>query len=121
MGITRLVCYAAALALPVTAAAQDVGAANSTFADGVLVTSADVTTCPYRTLGTVSVNMRLDLGGAATPNIYRKMRVKAKEIGADAVVLVSVGNGHVTLFSFNQKNVTGRAIQYVKKDCAPTS
>lgn len=99
---------------------QDVGMADSTYADGVLVTSKDVTTCPYRLLQSVSVNKRGDFSSTGTPAVYQKLREKAKKVGADAVVLVTIGEKHMTAFSFGQRNATGRAIQYVDRSCAPT-
>ena len=39
----------------VQASAQMVGNDDSTFVDGILVTSADVTTCPYRMVEPVTV------------------------------------------------------------------
>lgn len=102
------------------ALAQDVGEALSTNSSGVLVTTHDVTTCPYHTLGAVSVNIRQDFGAKGRSAIYQKLREKALKIGANAVVLVTIGDGHMTLVSFSQKNATGRAIQYVDSACAPS-
>jgi hypothetical protein len=46
--IRVLPAAAVLIALATPAAAQQVGTDDSTFLDGILVTSADVTTCPYR-------------------------------------------------------------------------
>ncbi len=99
--------------------AQDVAPPSSTYVNGILVTTGDVTTCPYRSLGALTVNMRLDLGGGGQGNMFNKLRTKAISMGADAVVGVTIGKGRVTAMSFNQKTVAGRAIQYVDRSCAP--
>ena len=94
------------------------------YADGVLVTSNDVSSCPYRPLATVSVNMRAHsyaLKELETAAITEKLRLKAHKMGADAVVLVTVGQTHMTLTSLRSTPVTGRAIKYIDPNCAPKS
>lgn len=94
------------------------------YTDGMLVTSSDITVCPYRPLATVSVNMRAHsyaLKELETAAIADKLRRKARKMGADAVVLVTVGQTHMTLTSLRSTPVTGRAIKYVNPSCAPKS
>ena len=120
MRLAQIALMVLALVSPAPVSAQDVGDAQSTYSGGVLVTSKDVTNCPYHQIATISVNMRLDFGGGSRANMFQRLRSKAQKIGADAVVLVTVGDAHMTLMSFSQRNVAGRAIQYVNKSCAPT-
>lgn len=109
----------AALAMP--AAAQQVGSDDSTFEDGILVTSSDVQTCPYRFLQPVTINVTEDYGANTRPKIFGKLRDQAKKLAADAVVLVQKGGGHMTAWAWNRRSYTGRAIRYVDRKCAPTS
>lgn len=121
----NLVGAASLIFVPSFAAAQQVQSGGITsFADGILVTSDDVTTCPYGVVGSVSVNMRArsyslkELQGDA---IGAKLRKSAKNLGADAVVLVTIGQSHMTLTALRSTPVTGRAIKYVDTACAPRS
>ena len=96
----------------------------TSYVDNMLVTSTDVTTCPYALIGTVSVNMRAhsySLKELEADAIAAKLRDKARKLGAEAVILVTVGQTHMTLTSLRSTPITGRAIRYVKPDCAPTS
>lgn len=110
---------------PVIASAQQLPTEDiSSFADGILVTSRDVTTCPYTLVGGVSVNMRAksySLKELRPEAIGAKLRASAKKMGADAVVLVTIGETHMTLTALRSTPITGRAISYRDKACAPTS
>ena len=113
-------CFALSVAsLTVQATAQMVGNDDSTFADGILVTSADVTTCPYRMVEPVSVAVTEDYGADGRAKIFQKLREKAITLGADAVVLVAKGGRHMTAFAFSRREYTGRAIRYLDRACAP--
>lgn len=107
------------------AGAQQIPTAPLTsYVDNMLVTSTDVTTCPYALIGTVSVNMRAhsySLKELESDAIAAKLRDKARKLGAEAVILVTIGQTHMTLTSLRSTPITGRAIRYVKPDCAPTS
>lgn len=105
--------------MTVQASAQMVGSDDSTFVDGMLVTSADVTTCPYRMVAPVTVAMTEDWGTDGRGKIFQKLRDNAKKLGADAVVLVTKGGKHITAFAFSRREYTGRAIRYVDRACAP--
>lgn len=103
-------------------AQQVAGDRMSSYADGTLVTNGDVTTCPYTTVGSVSVNMRshsYSLKELRPEEIGAKLRKSAKKMGADAVVLVTIGETHMTLTALRSTPVTGRAIKYVDAACAP--
>lgn len=92
------------------------------YSGGMLVTSNDVTSCPYKLLGTVSANMRAHsyaLKELETEAIASKLRAKARKMSADAVILVTVGQSHMTLTSLRSTPVTGRAVKYVDASCSP--
>ena len=108
-----------AFAMPCSA--QQVGSDDSTFEDGILVTSSDVQTCPYRFVQPVTINVTEDFGADTRPKIFRKLRDQAKKVAADAIVLVQKGGGHMTAWAWNRRSYTGRAIRYVDRKCAPTS
>lgn len=118
--MVRIFAVAAVLMLGTPCAAQQVGNDDSTFADGVLVTSADVLTCPYRFVQPVTANVTEDYGGNGRAVIFSKLRDSAKALGADAVVLVVKGKGHMSAWAFSRRSYTGRAIRYVDRTCAPT-
>lgn len=115
---TYLVWFiAVALAMPL--AAQEVGSDDSSIVDGILVTSSDVTNCPYKFAQAVTVSVTEDYGADSREKIFGKLRAKAKKVGADAVVLVTRGGTHMTAFAFNRREYTGRAIRFVDRSCAP--
>ena len=101
--------------------AQQVGNDDYTFEDNVLVTSADVPTCPYRFVQPVTANVTEDYGADTRAKIFGKLRDKAKALGADAVVLVVKGKGHMTAWAWNRREYIGRAIRYIDRSCAPKS
>lgn len=101
------------------APAQMVGNDDSTYVDGVLVTSVDVTTCPYRMVEPITVSVTEDWGADSRGKIFQKLRDKAKKLGADAVVLVTKGGKHMTAFAWSRREYTGRAIRFVDRTCAP--
>ena len=116
----RLLVIACSAALATSAHAQQVGSLDSTFADGVLVTSGDVLTCPYKFVGPVRINVTEDYGGGKDrTKLYAKLRNEAKSQAADAVVLVQRGGSHMSAFAFSRREWTGRAIRYVDRSCAP--
>lgn len=108
-----------AFAFAVPSAAQEVGSDDSSIVDNILVTSSDVTTCPYKFAQAVTVSVTEDYGADSREKIFGKLRAKAKKIGADAVVLVTRGSTHMTAFAFNRREYTGRAIRFVDRSCAP--
>lgn len=108
-----------ALALSTPAAAQLVGSEDATFDDGIMVTSSDVTTCPYRMVQPITVNVTEDYNADTRSKIFGKLRREAIRLGADAVVLVTKGGRHMTAWAWNRREYTGRAIRYVDRACAP--
>lgn len=107
------------VASPVTA--QQVGNEDSTYEDGILVTGEDVTTCPYHLIGPVYVSSGEDwmTSGYNRTKVFEKLRNAAKKMAADAVILVQRGGSHMTLWSWDRREYTGRAIRYVDRSCAP--
>jgi hypothetical protein len=111
--------FAAMLVVAGVAWAQQVGSDDSTFDNGILVTSADVTTCPYRLIQPVTISITEDYGADSRSRIFQKLRDQAVKLSAAAVVLVTKGGGHMTMWAWNRRQYTGRAIRYVDKQCAP--
>jgi uncharacterized protein YbjQ (UPF0145 family) len=99
--------------------AQEVGNDDATFDGGIMVTSADVRTCPYRVVQPVSVNVTEDYNADTRGKIFAKFRREAQKAGADAVVLVTRGDKHMTAWAWSRREYTGRAIRYVDRSCAP--
>lgn len=109
------------VALSSASAGQEVGSLDSTFADGILVTSSDVLKCPYKFIGPVRLNVTEDYGGGKDrTKLYAKLRDEAKKVAADAVVLVQRGGSHMIAFAWTRREWTGRAVRYVDRTCAPT-
>ena len=106
---------------PSIAGAQQVGSEASTYEDSILVTTDDIAICPYHFIGPVYISSGEDFmtSGYNRAKIYRKLRNAAKKMAADAVVLVQRGGSHMTLWSWDRREYTGRAIRYVDRSCAP--
>jgi len=102
-------------------AAQQVGTDDFAFADGILTTSSDVSTCPYRLVQPVTINVTEDYNADTREKIYSKFRKEAKKLKADAVILIAKGGKHMTMWAFNRREYTGNAIRYVDRACAPQS
>jgi uncharacterized protein YbjQ (UPF0145 family) len=118
-----LISRSAALAvlfLSSNAVSQEIGTDDASYIDGVLVTSADVSSCPYRLVQPITASVTEDYGADSREKIFGKLRAKAKRLSADAVVLVQRGDTHMTAFAWNRREYTGRAIRYVDRGCAPT-
>ena len=103
-----------------SAQAQQVGNDDFTYENGILVTSADVTTCPYRVVGPVNANVTEDYNEDTRGKIFGKLRKQAVKLEADAVVLVTKGDAHMTAWAWNRREYAGRAIRYLDRSCAPS-
>ena len=119
LAIHRVMAAASLIIFGTPAVAQQVGSDDSTFRDGILVTSSDVQTCPYRFVQPVSANVTEDYGADTRDKIFDKLRDKAKPLAADEVVLVAKGKSHMTARAWNRREYTGRAIRYIDRACAP--
>jgi hypothetical protein len=119
--MNKVVMFVGAAFLAAPAAAQQVGNDESTYADDILITSDDVTTCPYRLVGAVTIASGEDwmTNGYSRDKVHNKLRNAAKKLGADAVVLVKRGGTHISLWSWDRREYSGRAIRYVERSCAP--
>ena len=120
----RTWAFAALLPLiftPSSAGAQQVGSEASTYEDEVLVTADDVMTCPYHLIGPVYISSGEDFmtSGYNRAKVYGKLRNAAKKMAADAVVMVQRGSTHLSMWSWDRREYTGRAIRYVDRSCAP--
>ena len=110
-----------ALSIAVPSIAQEVGSEDYTFEKNILVTAGNVTTCPYRVVQPITVGVTEDYNADTRAKIFGKLRAKAVKLGADAVVLVTKGDSHMTLWAFSRREYTGRAVRYVDRKCAPSS
>lgn len=117
----RMTALLGAALLSSPAAAQQVGNDDSTYVDNILVTTDDVNTCPYRLVGMVTVASGEDFmtSGYNRDKVHNKLRDAAKKLGADAVIMVQRGSGHISMWSWNRREYSGRAIRYVDRKCAP--
>lgn len=107
--------------LAVPCAAQEVGSDDYTYEEGILVTSSDVTTCPYRVVQPITASVTEDYGADTRGKIFGKLRAQAIKVGADAVLLVTKGKTHMTAWAWNRREYTGRAVRYTDRKCAPTA
>ncbi len=121
VGMRRITALLGAALLSSPAAAQQVGNDDSTYVDSILVTTDDVNTCPYRLVGMVTVASGEDFmtSGYNRDKVHNKLRDAAKKLGADAVIMVQRGSGHISMWSWNRREYSGRAIRYVDRSCAP--
>jgi uncharacterized protein YbjQ (UPF0145 family) len=121
LAMMKVIIFASLISLTATPClAQEVGNEDYTMEKGILVTSADVLTCPYRLVQIVSANVTEDYGADSRGKIFGKLRKEAQKIDADAVVLVAKGQTHMTAFAWNRREYAGKAIRYVDRNCAPT-
>ncbi|MEA3277081.1 MAG: hypothetical protein U9Q81_17705 [Pseudomonadota bacterium] len=83
----------------------------------IIVTENDITERPYQALGEidVTVNKTTIFHPDPTPALVdEKLREKAGEVGADAVVLVRYGTVGVSPMSWGSLNGKGRAVRFVQ-------
>ena len=82
----------------------------------ILVTEKDVTDKKYRVLGDIDVTVNKTTIFHADPTrekVDEELKLKAVELGADAVILVRYGTVGVSMMSWGSLNGKGRAIAYV--------
>jgi hypothetical protein len=83
----------------------------------IIITEADITERPYESLGdiTATVNKTTIFHPDPTPALVaEKLREKAYELGADAVILVRYGTVGVSLISWGSLDGKGRAVRFTK-------
>ena len=89
--------------------------ADQTDPNNILVTEDDITDRPYRTIGDikVKVNKTTLFHPDPTPELVdQKLREKAAELGADAVILVRYGTVGVSPLSWGSLDGNGRAVAF---------
>lgn len=94
-----------------TAAVQPTSSANVTITDG------DIVDKTYVSLGDVTVNVNKTTVFHPNPTpalVNEKLKEKAAELGADAVIFVRYGSGGISMMSWGSLEGKGRAVRYVK-------
>lgn len=83
----------------------------------IQISDRDVVDRKYTSLGdiAVTVNKTTIFNADPTPEmVNQKLREKAAEMGADAVILVRYGKGGVSLMSWGSLEGKGRAIKFLQ-------
>ena len=83
----------------------------------ILITEEDVSDRKYKILGDIEVTVRKTTIFHKDPTpemVEEKLRLKAAEMGADAIILVRYGDVGVSLMSWGALNGKGRAIEFVE-------
>ena len=91
--------------------------AKKTPPSSVVITDKDIPDRKYQSLGdlTATVNKTTIFNADPTQEmVNEKLREKASELGADAVILVRYGNGGMSLMSWGSLEGKGRAVKFVQ-------
>lgn len=83
----------------------------------MLITEEDISDKKYKVLGDIEVTVRKTTIFHKDPTpemVEEKLKLKAVELGADAVILVRYGDVGVSLMSWGALNGKGRAITFVE-------
>ena len=83
----------------------------------IVITDKDILDRKYLSLGdiTATVNKTTIFNANPTPEmVNEKLREKASELGADAVILVRYGDGGISLMSWGSLEGKGRAVKFSK-------
>lgn len=81
----------------------------------IQVTESDITDRKYKMLGDISVMVNKTTLFHPDPTremVTEKLREKASEMGADAVVLARYGKGGISLMSWGSLEGKGRAVKF---------
>lgn len=100
-----------------TTTAATAAARAKTPVDVITVTEGDIVDKRYVFLGdiTVNVNKTTVFHPSPTPALVNdRLKEKAHELGADAVIFARYGKGGVSLMSWGSLEGKGRAVRYVK-------
>lgn len=92
-------------------------ATKKTLPSQVTISDSDVVDRRYASLGDISVSVNKTTVFHADPTremVNEKLRDKAAEMGADAVLLVRYGNGGVSLMSWGSLEGKGRAVKFLQ-------
>lgn len=90
-------------------------AARPTDPARITVSEGDVAGRKYVSLGDITVNVNKTTVFNADPtreDVNKQLKMKASELGADAVILVRYGTGGVSMMSWGSLEGKGRAIKY---------
>ena len=82
-----------------------------------MITDSDVVDRRYASLGDISVTVNKTTIFHPEPTrelVNDKLREKAAELGADAVILVRYGNGGISLMSWGSLEGKGRAVKFAQ-------
>ncbi len=85
--------------------------------DSIFVTAEDISNKKYKILGDISATVRKTtiFNKDPTPEmVEEKLRLKAAELGADAVILVRYGEVGISLMSWGTLEGKGRAVEYIE-------
>ena len=91
--------------------------AKKTPPSSVVITDKDIPDRKYQSLGDITATVNKTTIFNADPTqemVNEKLREKASELGADAVILVSYGNGGMSLMSWGSLEGKGRAVKFVQ-------
>lgn len=83
----------------------------------VTISDSDVVDRRYASLGDISVTVNKTTIFHPEPTrelVNDKLREKAAELGADAVILVRYGNGGISLMSWGSLEGKGRAVKFAQ-------
>jgi uncharacterized protein YbjQ (UPF0145 family) len=106
----------ASVEAPAGAVAPSAAAAQKKNPNQIQVLETDVTDRKYRAIGDISVTVSKNtiFDDDPTPALVNEaLRVKASEMGADAVILVRYGTVGIGLLTWGYLEGNGRAIVYV--------
>ena len=91
--------------------------AKKTPPSSVVITDKDIPDRKYQSLGDITATVNKTTIFTADPTqemVNEKLREKASELGADAVILVRYGNGGMSLMSWGSLEGKGRAVKFVQ-------
>ena len=91
--------------------------AKKTPPSSVVITDKDIPDRKYQSLGDITATVNKTTIFNADPTqemVNEKLREKASELGADAVILVRYGNGGMSLMSWGSLEGKGRAVIFVQ-------
>lgn len=116
---------AVALAAP-AAAAGPAGRQHRAFVvvdekSGVPVFAGDLPDHPYDVIGTVTAHVRkatVFSSPLSREKIYRELWERADKLGADAVIMASFGDAHVTMISWGSTTAEGVAVKFRRPPAA---
>lgn len=113
-----------ASALATAAAAQTIVATqpHTSVVDGFIVTEGDVSDRPYTELGTVTAKAGKLTWVSRNPDrgdVDSKLRDKARQLGADAVVRVHYGSTGTSMMSWGGIKAEGVAIKFTPAAAPP--